>query len=64
MVAYATYADRLGWTPRQVDELTLEEDEWLMPVIQAMDAQRSYNQQKAQESAERAAKSKQGKGLQ
>jgi hypothetical protein len=59
MVAYAVYAEKFGWTPQQVDELTIQQDEWLMPVVQAIDAQRAYQEKKAHESAERAAKAKQ-----
>jgi hypothetical protein len=32
MLAYDRFADMYGWTPRQVDELTLEEFFWL-PVV-------------------------------
>lgn len=61
MVAYVTYAEKFGWTPKQVDELTIEQDNWLMPIAHAIDAQREYQQRKAQESAERKAKAQRGK---
>lgn len=57
MVRYATYAERLGWTPQQVDQLTLEQDAWLMPILGAIDAERAYQQKKADEARQRAAKS-------
>jgi hypothetical protein len=58
MVAYAMYAERWGWTPSQVDELTLEQEDWLMPIAMALDEEKSYREKKAQEAAERKAKSK------
>lgn len=58
MVAYAIYAERWHWTPSQVDELTIEQDDWLMPIANAFDSERDYRERKAQESAERKAKAK------
>jgi hypothetical protein len=63
MVGYVTYAKEFGWTPQQVDQLTIQQDEWLIPVAHAIDAQRAYDQRKAAESAERAAKAKRSKGF-
>ena len=54
MIGYATYAERLRWTPQQVDQLTIEQDDWLMPILMAIDADRDYRQRKAQESQQRA----------
>lgn len=64
MVAYATYAEKLGWTPQQVDRLTLEQDEWIIPILNAVSEQRSYNEQKAAEAQERKAKAKRVRGFQ
>jgi hypothetical protein len=61
MVAYATYAEKFGWTPQQVDQLTIEQDDWIMPILHAVDAEREYKQQKAAEAAERKAKAKQAR---
>ena len=58
MVAYATYAEKFNWTPQQVDQLTIEQDDWLLPILNAVQAQRSYNEQKAAEAAERKAQAK------
>lgn len=58
MTAYVIYAERWGWTPSQVDELTLEQEDWLIPIAQAFDQEREYREKKAQESAERKAKAK------
>lgn len=58
MVSYAVYAERWHWTPEQVDSLTLEQDDWLLPIAQAMDQERGYRDKKAREAAERAAKAK------
>ncbi len=63
MVAYATYAERLHWTPQQVDQLTIEQDDWIIPVLDAVNAQREYAQQKAQEAAERKQKAKRNRGF-
>jgi hypothetical protein len=59
MVAYVVYAERFGWTPEQVDRLTVEQDDWLIPIAQAFDAEREYREKKAQEAAERKARAKQ-----
>ena len=55
MVGYVAYAEKFGWTPQQVDQLTIEQDDWFMPVMYAIDAQRAYNDKKRQEAAQRAA---------
>lgn len=52
------YAERWRWTPSQVDDLTIEQDDWLMPIATAMDKERTYREQKARDSAERKAKAK------
>lgn len=55
------YADKWGWTPQQVDDLTLEQEDWLLPIAEALDSERQYRMEKEQRAAERKAKSK-GKG--
>jgi hypothetical protein len=62
MVAYATYAERLGWTPQQVDQLTIQQDDWIIPILDAVNSQRDYNQRKASEAAERKASAKRNRG--
>jgi hypothetical protein len=63
MVTYVTYAEKFGWTPQQVDQLTIAQDEWLMPIMHAIDAQRAYDQRKAAEAQERKAKAQQNRGF-
>ena len=63
MVAYATYAEKLQWTPQQVDQLTIEQDDWIIPILTAVDEERAYKQRKADEAAERAAKAKRSRGF-
>lgn len=58
MVAYATYAQKLKWTPQQVDQLTIEQDDWIMPILDAIDEERDYRERKAAEAAKRKAKAK------
>lgn len=58
MLSYAVYAERWHWTPRQVDELSLEQDDWLIPIAHAMDSEREYRQEKERKAAERKAKSR------
>lgn len=58
MVALVTYAETFGWTPQQVSQLTIEQDDWLMPVMNAINAQREYTQKKAAEAQERKNKAK------
>lgn len=58
MVAYVMYAERWGWTPSQVDDLTLEQEDWFMPIAMALDDERAYREKKAYEAAERKAKAK------
>ena len=64
MVGYATYAEKFGWTPQQVDQLTAEQDDWLIPVMHAIDSQREYQQQKAADAQERKSKAKRVRGFQ
>lgn len=64
MVGYATYAEKLGWTPKQVDELTIGQEDWLLPILSAVESQRSYNDQKALEAEERKAEAKRRRGYQ
>lgn len=64
MVALVTYAETFGWTPRQVDQLTLEQEDWLIPVMNAINAQREYAQAKAAEAQERKNKAKRARGFQ
>ena len=63
MVAYATYAEKLNWTPQQVDQLTIEQDDWIMPILTAIDGERAYREKKAAEAQERKAKAKQSRGF-
>lgn len=64
MVAYVTYAEKFGWTPQQVDQLTIEQDDWLVPIMHAIDEQRAYAEKKAAEAQERKAKAKRNRGFQ
>ena len=52
------YAERWGWTPSEVDNLTLEQEDWLMPIALALDEEKAYRERKAMEAAERKAKAK------
>lgn len=63
MVGYATYAEKIGWTPQQVDQLTIEQDNWIMPILSAVDAERAYKERKAAEAQERKAKTQQRRGM-
>jgi hypothetical protein len=40
MWMYHHFAQKWGWTPQQVDELTLEQCQWLPLIGQAQDAAR------------------------
>lgn len=62
MVAYVMYAERWHWTPEQVDNLTLEQEDWFMPIALALDDEKHYREKKAADAAERKAKSKRNKG--
>ena len=64
MIAYAAYAEKLGWTPQQVDQLTIEQDDWIMPILHAVDEERAYKETKAAEAAERKADAKRRRGFQ
>jgi hypothetical protein len=59
-MAYVMYAERWGWTPSQVDSLTLEQEDWLWPIALALDQEKSYREKKAEEAAQRKAKAKRG----
>lgn len=61
MLTYALYADRFGWTPEQVDRLTVEQDDWLMPIASALDNERERREKKAMDEAERKAKANKNK---
>lgn len=63
MVAYATYAKKLGWTPQEVDQLTIEQDDWIMPILGAIDEEQAYRERKAAEAAERKDKAKRARGF-
>lgn len=58
MLSYALYAERWHWTPEQVDNLTLEQDDWLLPIADAMDREREYREEKERRKAERKNKNK------
>lgn len=60
MLTYALYAERFGWTPEQVDRLTVEQDDWLMPIAAALDSERARQEKKAIDEAERKAKKPKG----
>lgn len=62
MIAYVMYAERWGWTPLQVDELSLEQEDWLMPIALALDAEKAYREKKAEEKAKRDARAKKNRG--
>ena len=63
MLSYAIYAERFGWTPEQVDRLTVEQDDWLVPIAIAMDKERERQEKKAIDEAERKAKAKKNQGI-
>jgi hypothetical protein len=63
MVAYAVYAEKLGWTPQQVNQLTIQQDDWIMPILSAMDDERHYREKKAAEAQERKEKAKRNRGF-
>jgi hypothetical protein len=63
MVGYAAYAEKLGWTPQQVDQLTIEQDDWIMPILHVIDEERAYKEKKAQEAAARSADVKSRRGF-
>jgi hypothetical protein len=52
------YAERWGWTPDQVDSLSLEQDDWLLAIAEAMDKERQFREEKARRAAERKSKAK------
>jgi hypothetical protein len=49
------YAERWGWTPDQVDNLTLEQEDWLLPIAEVLDKEKAYREDKARRDAERKA---------
>ena len=52
MLSYTIYAERWHWTPEQVDNLTLEQDDWLLPIAEAMDKEQEYRREKDRRKAE------------
>lgn len=62
MLRYVVYAERWGWTPEQVDSLTIEQEDWLIPIAQAMDAEQDKREKRARADAERKAKAKRNAG--
>ena len=62
LVGYVMYAERWGWTPSQVDQLTLEQEDWFMPMAMAIDDEKSYREKKAADAAERKARAKRNRG--
>jgi hypothetical protein len=46
-VRYAVYADRFGWSPSQVDEIPLLTDAWLLPIANAIGAEKAVREEKA-----------------
>lgn len=63
MVAYSTYAEKFHWTPAQVDQLTIGQEDWILPILTAIEEQRSYNETKRQEAEERKAEAKRRRGF-
>lgn len=63
MVTYAVYAEKLGWTPQQVNQLTIQQDDWIMPILSAMDEERQYREKKAAEAQERKDKARRNRGF-
>lgn len=62
MLSYALYAERFGWTPQQVDQLTLEQEDWLMPIVNAFDDERERQRRKAEQEADRKRRAEQARG--
>lgn len=58
MVTYALYAERWGWHPEQVDRLTIQQDDWLMPIARAFDGEKERQRKRAEEKAKRDQKAK------
>lgn len=63
MVAYSTYAEKFHWTPAQVDQLTTGQEDWILPILNLIEEQRSYNDKKAMEAQERKAEAKRKRGF-
>lgn len=63
MVAYATYAEKFHWTPEQVDRLTIGQEDWILPILTAIEDQRSYNEKKRIEAEERKADAQRRRGF-
>lgn len=47
------YAQRFNWTPQQVDELPLDVEPWLVPIVSAMEAEQVRRSEAAQKAAEK-----------
>jgi hypothetical protein len=63
MVGYVTYAETFGWTPQEVDRLTIAQDDWLIPIMNAVNGERAYKEKKAAEAQERKAKAQRNRGF-
>lgn len=63
MVTYAAYAQKLHWTPQQVNQLTIQQDDWIIPILNAIDEEREYREKKAAEAQERKEKAKRNRGF-
>lgn len=61
---YAVYAEARNWTPDQVDDLTLEQDLWLIPIWSAMGRAREREQARREKEASDAQQRRQRKGMQ
>jgi hypothetical protein len=60
---YAVYAELRGWTPAQVDDLTLEQDAWLIPIWEAMGRAREHEQKRREKEASDAQGRRKRKGM-
>lgn len=50
---YVIYAERFGWTPGQVNELPLAVEPWVLPISDALNAERERRAEKAREDAQK-----------
>jgi hypothetical protein len=52
-IRYAAFAEKYGWHPRQVDELTIAEEDWILEIAHLMGLERVKREKQAAEVAER-----------
>lgn len=60
---YAVYGELRGWTPEQVDNLTLDQDTYLIPVWEAMGRAREREQKRREREAQDAQNRRKRKGM-